>query len=176
MRSLNQHAWSNTAHILTYKRESNISHNLKRRVYRLLSLYEIADDEFSAVNFALTQQADNVVYNILRKLEPKIYKFAGVDYDRDISLTYISIILNSLNTVQKESLNNEIISFINLNEIKITKIFNSNKPLFYKMPFLTQPEIFIIWYGLEKFMFKMENIFANEFDNDELDDIKALWG
>ena len=82
VRSINQHAWANSAHILTYKREASIGDLLKRRVYRLLSLYEIADDEFSSVNHILSNQEDNLIYSILRKLESKIYKYAGVDFDR----------------------------------------------------------------------------------------------
>lgn len=53
VRTLNQHAWSNTAHTLSYKQEKDLPPNLKRKVYRLLSLYELADDEFSSVNKAL---------------------------------------------------------------------------------------------------------------------------
>jgi len=89
VRTLNQHAWSNAAHSLSYKQEAEISPKLKRKVYRLLSLYEIADDEFSSVNKALIELPDNYVYTILRKLEGKIYKYAKVDFDREISLNSI---------------------------------------------------------------------------------------
>ena len=176
VRSLNQHAWSNTAHFLTYKRESDISNVLKRRVYRLLSLYEIADDEFSSVNRALIEQENNLVYTILRKLEGKIYRYANIDFDRESSLMNISIIINSLEIRQREKLINGIGEFIQNNEQKIIKIFKTNRHRFYKLSYITQPEIFIIWFCLENFLFTIEGIYANEFDEDELEQIKAIWG
>lgn len=176
VRSLNQHAWSNTAHVLTYKRESDISDMLKRRVYRLLSLYEIADDEFSSVNRALYEQEDNLVYTLLRKLEGKIYKYAHIDFDRESSLTNISLIIKELPTKQKGRLIQEIESFIKINEKKIINIFKTNRHRFFRLPYITQPEIFIVWFCLANFPFKIEEIYTNEFDEEELEQIKAIWG
>lgn len=176
VRSINQHAWANSAHILTYKREASISEILKRRVYRLLSLYEIADDEFSSVNNILSRQENNIVYSIIRKLESKIYKYAGVDFDRDTSIFYLGIIMGSFETKEVDAINNAIIDFISINSEKISNIFTLNKPRFYKIPYITQPEIFIVWYCLENYLFKIEEIYTNNFDDDELEQIKAIWG
>lgn len=176
VRTLNQHAWSNTAHSLSYKQEAEIAPPLKRRVYRLLSLYEIADDEFSAVNKALLAHPDNRVYTLLRKLEGKIYKFAQVDFDRETSLYTLRILLNFLSEAEQQQLLKEIDEFIQVNEEKIQSIFAQNHIRFHEIPFLTQPEIFIVWYCLEKFFFSIDDNWENEFDRSELEQIQALWG
>lgn len=176
VRTLNQHAWSNSAHSISYKQEADISPILKRRVYRLLSLYEIADDEFSAVNKALIEHPDNIIYSILRKLESKIYRFAQVDFDRETSLYVLKIVLGFLTKDEIGQIIKEIDGFISDNEEKLKRIFTENRARFYEIPFLTQPEIFLIWFGLEKFSFSIEDNWNNHFDSDELEQIKTLWG
>lgn len=176
VRTLNQHAWSNSAHALTYKQEAEIIPALKRRVYRLLSLYEIADDEFSAVNAAMINNPDNILYTLLRKLEGKIYKYAKIDYDRETSLYSIRAFLSFFTPEEQKTILNNIEGFISSNAKKIGEIFDLNRNRFPEIPFLSQPEIFLAWYGLEQHSFTVEDNWSAEFDNDDLEQIKSLWG
>ncbi|HPI86486.1 MAG TPA: hypothetical protein PLR01_08930, partial [Bacteroidales bacterium] len=176
VRTLNQHAWANTAHALSYKQEANIPPNLERKVYRLLSLYEIADDEFSVVNSSLKQLPDNEIYVLLRKLEGKIYKYAQVDFDRELSLNVFRTILGFLEPQNAKLLSLEIENFIKINSDKIQQIFAENEGRFYEIPLLTQPEIFIIWYCLNKFPYSFKDKWEDNFDADELEQIEILWG
>lgn len=50
VRTMNQHAWANSAHILYYKQDIMLPDEMKHKIYRLLSLYELADEEFAKVN------------------------------------------------------------------------------------------------------------------------------
>ena len=176
VRTLNQHAWANTAHSLSYKQEADIPPSLMRKVYRLLSLYEIADDEFSAVNVALIKHPDNRVYTLLKKLESKFYRYAQVDYDRETSLFSIRIVLGYLSEEEVQIVFKELETFIKTNEEKIQRIFEENKDRYFEIPFLTQPEIFLIWFCLEKFSYSLTDNWVDDFDSDELEQIKTLWG
>ena len=176
VRTLNQHAWSNAAHSLSYKQEADLAPHFKRRIYRLLSLYEIADDEFSSVNKALLENPDNKVYTLLRKLEGKIYKFAQVDYDREMALYDLRLLLSFLTDEEQKRVFSEIDEFLNINAVKIENIFLENRSRYFEIPILTQPEIFLIWFALEFFLFSIEDNWDNEFDHFELEQIKALWG
>ncbi|WP_026704422.1 RelA/SpoT domain-containing protein [Flavobacterium soli] len=177
VRTLNQHAWSNTSHSLSYKQEANMPPNLKRKVYRLLSLYELADDEFSSVNTALKDSENDLVYKLLRKLEGKFYKFAKFDFDRDTSLRSIKIILNYFDDENdKKDLIENIEKFISSHKEKITGIFDTYRGRFYEILLLTQPEVFIIWYMLTNTPFTIEDKWDNDFDIDDLEEIKTLWG
>lgn len=176
VRTLNQHAWANTAHSLSYKQEADIPSSLMRKVYRLLSLYEIADDEFSAVNKALIEHPDNLVYTMLKKLESKFYKYAQVDYDREISLYTIRIILSYLNEQEIQVAFKDVETYIKANENKIQRIFTQNSQRYFEIPLLTQPEIFLLWFCLEKFTYSITDNWDNNFDRDELEQITTLWG
>lgn len=177
VRTLNQHAWSNTAHSLSYKQENDLPNNLKRRVYRLLSLYELADDEFSSVSNALKEHQESYAYLLLRKLEGKFYKFAKSDYDRDISLSCINTILSYFEAENtKLLLISSIEAFITTNEQKIQRIYEENKGRFYEILFLTQPEIFIVWYMLQNNRYTIKDNWVNDFDTEDLEQIETLWG
>ena len=176
VRTLNQHAWSNAAHAISYKQEAEISSKLKRRVYRLLSLYEIADDEFSSVNQVLLDNPDNRLYKLLRQLESKVYKYAQVDYDRESSLYFIKTFLQFLTEDEIQLVLADINVFIDKNDAKIQAIYNSNRERYFEIPLLTQPEIFLIWFCLDKFPFSVEDNWNTEFDPYELEQIEILWG
>ncbi len=176
VRTLNQHSWSNSAHTLSYKQEEDLPLNLKRKLYRLLSLYEIADDELSAVNTALKLNQNNLVYSLLRKLEGKFYKFAKIDFDREISLEVIRILLDYLPDMQKQTILNEIEIFIEEHKRKIQNIYNENRNRFFNILFLTQPEIFIVWYMLVKNKSLIEDNWENELNGEDLEQIRTLWG
>lgn len=177
VRTLNQHAWSNAAHSLSYKQEADLPEKLNRKIYRLLSLYEIADDEFSVVNNSLKKHQDNPVYTLLRKLEGKFYKFAKFDFDRDTSLIVIKILLGYLDSDdKKQELIRNIDVFINQNENKIQRIYDENNNRFHEILFLTQPEIFVVWYMLKDCYYTIKDNWENDFDIEDFEQIKTLWG
>lgn len=176
VKTLNQHTWSSSSHALSYKQEANLSPTYKRRIFRLLSLYEIADDEFASVNSFLQRDISNLVYALLRKTEGKIYKYAKIDFDRDTSLDVLNILTNYFNEEQLASIMKNMDSFIKTNHDRIKDIFEENRNRYYEIPFLTQPEIFVIWYALDAFPFSIRDNWNNDFDPEELEQIEALWG
>lgn len=176
VRTLNQHAWSNTSHSLSYKQEQELPPILKRKIYRLLSLYELADDEFSSVNKALKENGNDMAFSIFRKLEGKFYKYAKIDFDRETSLNTINTILSFTEEEYKSDLIIKIEKFIKDNESKISSIYSENRNRFFEIIFLTQPEIFLIWYMLDSQPYTIEDNWENHFYTDDLEQIKTLWG
>lgn len=175
-RTLNQHAWASSAHTLSYKQETDLHPSTKRKIYRLLALYEIADDEFSNVNHILINNEKDYIYLLIRKLEPKFYRFAKVDYDREISRYMFERILGYFTDDQNAKMMKEIGDFINSNEQKIKNIFDENRNRFFEIPILTQPEVIVIWYFLKTAYFNLTENWAADFDEYELQQLHTLWG
>ena len=175
VRSINQHAWSSSSHILTYKKEAAIPKVLQRRVYRLLSLYEIADDEFSNINKELQEKENSISYQFIRNLEGKVFKYAKVDFDRQTSLMRLALLLFPFPKEKQKELIDNVYTFVLANDEKLERVFDSYSSKFHKFPFLTQPEIFLTLYMLEKYESTLEEVFANDLDNDELEKIKGIW-
>lgn len=78
VRTVLQHAWAAISHKLQYKREEDVPAPLKRKLFRLSALFELADDEFVSLreaSGAVTRQISEAV--------------AGGK--RDLPLDYISL-------------------------------------------------------------------------------------
>lgn len=176
VRTLNQHAWANSAHLLSYKLEEDLPPKLARRIYRLLSLYEIADDELSGVNEGIIKMTDSSVIGVLKKLESWFYLFARVEYDREQAIDDIRILLSFLTEVERESVQNKIEEFLNEKRSKILKIYEENRSRFFEVDFLTQPEVLLTWFILEKYEFSLSDNWGNHFDIEELNTIQGFWG
>lgn len=52
IRTVIQHAWSAVSHALQYKQETAIPSNLRRRLFRIAGLFELADEEFVGIRDA----------------------------------------------------------------------------------------------------------------------------
>ncbi|MDR0872314.1 MAG: hypothetical protein LBN27_02455 [Prevotellaceae bacterium] len=175
VRTMNQHAWANSAHILYYKQDIELPDEMKHRIYRLLSLYELADEEFQKVNEYLKTRKDDLGYTLLRKLEGKLYKYAETDFDRELSVENLTTILTFFTKEEQNNIDTEIETFIEENNLKIQHIFDDNRNRYAEITLLTQPEIFVIWYGLEKYLFSITDNWNEYFDENELEMIKTLW-
>jgi ppGpp synthetase/RelA/SpoT-type nucleotidyltranferase len=51
VRTILQHAWAEIDHEIRYKNEENIPTEIKRRIYRLMALFELADEEFQNLKY-----------------------------------------------------------------------------------------------------------------------------
>ena len=173
VRTMNQHAWANSAHILYYKQDIELPDEMKHRIYRLLSLYELADEEFSKVNDYLKSHKNDIVYTLLRKLEGKVYKYALTDFDRELSVKQMKAILDFFTPEEQIKIENEIEAFIEENNTKIQHIYDDNRSRYAEISFLTQPEIFVVFWGLTYKQFSITDNWC--FDNDELSAIQTLW-
>mgnify|MGYP000891230716 CR=1 FL=1 len=176
VRTQNQHAWSMAAHKLSYKQDSELPIDIKRKLYRLLALYELSDQEIETFNTYLKKENCNDIFKILQRTEGKLYKYAKIDYDKDYSIDNLKLLAAILGNKKISTICENIEKFIEDNHAKIQFIFDTNRDRFHEMSFLTQPEIFIIWYALERFEYSLVDQWNNYFDSDDLDYIRILWG
>ncbi len=78
VRTVLQHAWAAVSHKLQYKREEDVPVPLRRKLFRLSALFELADDEF----MSLRSSSGELVRSIKTKLD------AG---DRDLPIDSVSL-------------------------------------------------------------------------------------
>lgn len=64
VRTVLQHAWAAISHKLQYKRENDVPEQLRRKLFRLSALFELADDEF----ISLRDASDKLSSEINNKL------------------------------------------------------------------------------------------------------------
>lgn len=108
-------------------------------------------------------------------MEGKVFKYAKVDFDRQTSLMRLALLLFPFPKEKQKELIDNVYTFVLANDEKLERVFDSYSSKFHKFPFLTQPEIFLTLYMLEKYESTLEEVFANDLDNDELEKIKGIW-
>ncbi|BCU78288.1 hypothetical protein [Luteolibacter sp. LG18] len=60
IRTVLQHSWAAVSHALQYKKEADVPRSLRRKLFRLAGLFELADEEFVAIrDKASTLQAES---------------------------------------------------------------------------------------------------------------------
>lgn len=64
VRTVTQHAWAAIEHKLRYKSAREAPDNLKRRLSRLSALFELADDQFSALRIAARELEDRYAASV----------------------------------------------------------------------------------------------------------------
>jgi Uncharacterized protein conserved in bacteria len=60
IRTVLQHAWATISHKMQYKREADVPIVLRRRLFRLSALFELADDEFIALRMASSELTESI--------------------------------------------------------------------------------------------------------------------
>lgn len=176
LRTINQHAWACTAHELSYKQDIELPHIYKRRVHRLLALYEIADDELSAVNNFIANHGDFSLFNCFKKLEKKFYRLAKIAFDKEESVVVLKKIIAFLSTSELNYFTQEFDKFIDENSSKIESIFAEYKEVNSYSYLILQPETIFVWFLLEKCEYKVKENWSSNFPLEELEVIENAWG
>ena len=177
VRTICQHAWADVEHALSYKQDIELDEFTKRKIFRLTSLLEICDDEFDSVNAELLTKPEFIIFYILKKIEGKFYKFAKRRFDKDLSfenITLLKTLLGKNSEIQSQM--KDINDFVLKNEERIEQIFSERQKELRTNIFLTQPEIFIIWYLIENKEFELISHWQNNLDIQELYDLSVMWG
>ncbi|NOR46176.1 MAG: hypothetical protein GQ534_11375 [Candidatus Delongbacteria bacterium] len=83
LRTVLQHSWAAISHELQYKSKSEVPSTLKRRLYRLAGLFELADEEFGTVK--KEQQALSLAIQSKKEIaNKKVYD--EINYDTLVAL------------------------------------------------------------------------------------------
>ncbi|MEV6240378.1 hypothetical protein [Lentzea sp. NPDC051838] len=64
VRTMSQHAWAAVHHKLSYKRVEEVPTSLQRRLFRLSALFEMADEQFSAIRRTASELSDEYSDNV----------------------------------------------------------------------------------------------------------------
>jgi ppGpp synthetase/RelA/SpoT-type nucleotidyltranferase len=176
VRTLCQHTWADLEHDLAYKEVIDLDEISKRRIFQIASLLEISDDEFDRINSLIMKNEKYKPIYVMKKLEGKFFKYAKQDYDREIAFRTINILKALLNIDNISTDMNSIMKFIEKNDTKIRNIYQERHQELKKNIFLSQPEIFLIWYFIEKKKFDIIDLWMKNFDINELSKLATWWG
>ena len=176
IRTAAQGAWAQVAHEQLYKPPSEVPLALKRRIYRLVSLVELFDNEVEeflvesqktpgySEAFALAPLADLLLQQFDVRRKP----------DRQLSLL-LAAALFPLYPVSSAEVPEYLESWIKVNKDKLAEVFKA-KASPPAAPILCQPESFLIYERLENDRARLRAAWPEELPIEWLEEAAAVWG
>jgi putative GTP pyrophosphokinase len=176
VRTLCENVWAEIDHDIGYKPTSDVQYDIRRQIHCLGGLFEVADDSLSRINKSVVESTIITEEYLLRKLEPIFVKYFKMEYDRDFSLRSLEALKPILNTSSPKEFEQSFTMFVTKNEDLIR--FFANHYSFEKIPnpYISQPEILLIFYLLKIDKHSLIEKWQEEFFIEDLEKIGVLWG
>lgn len=170
LRTVCQNAWSELAHILSYKPGIDLPGNIKREVNALSALMEIADNQFQTILDMINKLPISNPTRILRHLSEFFYSKIAAWYDSEMSYHFLNDIADVYDP--GEDILNILSEFADRYGDDIATIATKRQDLLH----FSQPEIVIILERLVNKRFLFEKYWERKYPLDQLEAIANAWG
>lgn len=170
LRTICQNAWSELAHILSYKPETELPKDIKREVNALSALMEIADNQFQFILDMINELPVTNPTRILRTLDGFFYSHIGAWYDSEMSRYFLDDIARIYS--QDENIINILYIFLEQKGDEIARVAKDRKDIL----FFSQPEIVLILERLEKKPLMLEEYWEGKYPIEQLEAVANAWG
>lgn len=171
--------WAEIYHDIGYKANSDMSSEIKREFYCLAGLLEVADNCFSTLNEKIMDFEilnEEFILNYLKK--PFIQKI-NEHYDYDFSYQNIEVLLPVLKMANIHSTDDftaQMTDFLSTKMDKIKYILTERKNESAEIPYLSQPEIFLIFFLIENEMHALNKKWVDPLYLEDLSEMCTYWG
>lgn len=174
--TLCQNLWAEMDHALSYKPAQPVPEDLRRQIYLLNALLEIADRSFNAINIELGSLPGAYVMGLLQNLERHFYRFTGQSFDPELSSQILENVLPSYDSSDIPRLTAIIDEFVDANAPRLQSLFDEYEHIEDRPSLLFQPESFVLLERLERNPHVLEDIWIRQYPREELERLGIAWG
>jgi ppGpp synthetase/RelA/SpoT-type nucleotidyltranferase len=172
-----QHAWSEVAHDLVYKRVVDLPGSLARAIYRLVALAELFDQEIVRVRELVRKDPAFREVLMLEALEPIFFEMVGRDYDRQLSLYSLDALRQAYSDEELSHFVDLMSKFVDANREKVTDVFGRYRDVDEPfVPLLFQPEVLVVFERLRAHRETLRELWDASLPPEALDALSAVWG
>jgi ppGpp synthetase/RelA/SpoT-type nucleotidyltranferase len=175
VRTLCEDTWAEIYHDIGYKPLNQLPKEVNRQLYCLAGLLEVADDCFSNLNNQILSSPTLDEDSILRLLEIPFIKYIDQHFDRELSDKNLQILLKVHNFGNFSNFEKEISDFIDEKRNDMIEIVEEKKQQADYLPYLSQPEIFLIFYFIQNNLHSLNKIWTTYLNIEDLEDLCLLW-
>lgn len=171
--------WAEIFHDIGYKSDSDLNPEIKREFYCLAGVLEVADNCFSSLNDRIMELGDLNEEFILNYLKKPFIQKVNEHYNREFSYNTIQIllpILQELTSNSTEDFTMRMDDFLSTKMSKIDKILEERIKESAKIPYLSQPEILLIFYLIENDPYHLKETWEYKLYIDDLYKMCNYWG
>jgi len=171
-----QNLWAEVSHELMYKPLQTTPVEIKRAIYRLVSLVEIFDHEIAQARRTILDLPGFQEAVMLNQLERNFLRFTAKTFDRELSLDIIPRLLPLFSAEELEGLSSLLDDFVEHNREKLEEIFHDYAQDERCNPLLFQPETLLVFERLDKDPFRLKELWARALPVELLESLAAIWG
>ncbi|MEW8027567.1 MAG: hypothetical protein AB2809_12850 [Candidatus Thiodiazotropha sp.] len=175
VRTLAQHLWSEMAHDTFYKNNESLNplpSNIKRRVYLLAGVVEVADNEFNRLNTETPQLPELLILN---SLERHFYTLTSRRSDPELSLDVIRLLLPLYSENTAHQISVHLDKFYDIKKDIIQSVYeesNDNE----RSAYLYQPEAIMIYDLLSNNKLGIQKVWNTKYPEFELERFANAFG
>lgn len=173
VRTLCEDVW---AVYIGYKSLAKLPDDIARQIYRLGEHFKIADSCISDIHNKILESSTLDECSALKILEPLFIKLVRKEYDRELSYKTLDVLLHVLDISTPREFEKIMRDFVDKNCNKIKDILNERKASINYFPYLTQPELFLIFYLIESNPFMLKEEWEKGFPLRDLIKLSIWWG
>jgi len=177
IRTLAQHLWADMAHDTVYKHDDTLlllplPDLLKRRVYILAGVVELADEEFNRIEREMPSVPE---FSILKALERYHYRLTSRRGDPEISLDVIRL-LSPLYSSATGKIVAHLDEFYSTHEETLRSVYEQAEKTPDRSAFLFQPESLMIFDLLSADPLTTRKVWSEHYPEKELERIANAFG
>lgn len=174
--TLCQNLWAVMDHELCYKPVLPPPEDIKRQIYLLNALLELADRGFTAIRAGIVGLAGAYAMGLLQILERHFYRLVGEVYDPELSYQLLEHLKPLYKKDELGQVPTLIDRFVEANASKLQVIFDQYRDAEDRPLFLFQPEALLILERLERDPHLLEQAWVQRYPHDELEQLSIAWG
>ena len=171
-----QDLWALMDHEFSYKPVLPIPEDLRRQIYLLNALLEIADKNFAAISQDIANLPGAYAMGLLQTLERHFYRLAGEDYDRELTQQVFEQLKSLYDGAELAELPQLIDRFVDANGSKLQSIFDQYRDIEDRPIFLFQPEAILILERVKHDPHVLEETWVSRYPREELERLCIAWG
>jgi ppGpp synthetase/RelA/SpoT-type nucleotidyltranferase len=172
IRTKSQHLWSELDHELAYKTNIEIPGHIRRRLFILLALLEMADREFESVNTDISELPNAAALRLLFALEKQFFKVNPIPYSKELSIQVINT-LSPLYKMTEGLFQTHFEDFYREKAKELESVFREAQG---RSLFLSQPEVLMVFDLLDRVPYKLAEEWGKSFPLSELEELARIWG
>jgi putative GTP pyrophosphokinase len=175
IRTLCEDTWAEIYHDIGYKPLNQLPKEVDRQLHCLAGLLEIADDCFSNLNSQVGSVPELNEDTALLFLESFFIKYFNRRYDRELSHQNLKVLLSVHSFGTFSEYTTDLSAFIHENKKDIVRICKERKNQTRYLPYLSQPEIFLIFYLISNNLHALNATWNTRFNIEDLEELCILW-
>lgn len=176
VRTLCEDVWAEINHNLGYKGYASLPPEIRRRLFCLGGLLEVADDCFTGINYEIREPTRVDEHSATNVLEPYGVKFFKQEFDRELTLVTLKELLPLFGEIRFSEFERMINEFVDKNSEKISFILDERKEGASSFPFLSQPELIVIFLLINTDPFRLKEAWERRFPIRDLENLSTWWG